>query len=196
MLKKRTKTAVVSFFCTYLMLGTALAAPVKNLETGDLNVDFMIHNSSDSGSNFNFDYKITHSLTVGFEKTNWRSAGYKTNETYAQFNFGPNSRFIVGNVSMDSHNKSFLGGATNGFLNEDWDYYVSQVVGSHFRESQVGLSYKLTDDLKTNFTYRISKFNDKKCDGFYWGLSYRFDIGGINRENDEGDSEYKFPLIW
>jgi opacity protein-like surface antigen len=189
MLKKRTKIAAVSLFCTYLMLGTALAAPVKNLEIGDLNVDFMIHNSNDSGSNYNFDYKITHSLTVGFEKSNWRSAGYKATETYAQFNFGPSSRFIVGNVSMDSHSKPFWGGATGGILNEDWDYYASQVIGSHFRESQVGLNYKLTDDLKTNFTYRISKFNDKKCDGFYWGLSYRFNIGGIDKENDGDDSE-------
>ncbi|SFL45654.1 hypothetical protein [Pelosinus propionicus] len=194
MLKKKTKTAIVSFFCTYLMLGTAMAAPVKNLETGDLNVDFMIHNSSDSGNNYNFDYKITHTLTVGFEKTNWRSAGYKVNETYAQFNFGPSSRFIVGNAEMNSHNKSFLGAATTGILNEDWDYYASQVIGSHFRESQIGLSYKLTDDLKTNFTYRVGKFNDKKCDGFYWGLSYRFNMGGINKEDAGDDSNVMFGI--
>jgi hypothetical protein len=95
---------------------------------------------------------------------------------------------------MDSHSKPFWGGATGGILNEDWDYYASQVIGSHFRESQVGLNYKLTDDLKTNFTYRISKFNDKKCDGFYWGLSYRFNIGGIDKENDGDDSEVMFGI--
>jgi len=153
----------------------AFAAPIQDLEKGDLDVDVMIHDSKNN-HNFSFEYQLTDTLGVGYENTDWKH-GYTTNQTFAQFKASPSSKFIVGNINIDSRSISIYGAGFSGILNDDANYYGSILTGHDVQESQIGVMYKLTDDndWKLNFNYRTFKYKEnERKNSFYWGVSYRF----------------------
>jgi len=179
MLKK--KSVIMFIFLTLSTSTAVFAAPIQDLEKGDLGVDLMIHDSKNN-HNFSFEYQLTDTLGVGYEITDWKY-GSTTNQTFAQFNASPNSKFIVGNINVNSRSTSIFGVGFSGNLNEDANYYGSILAGDEVQESQIGVMYKLTDDndWKLNFNYRTLKYQDsERKNSFYWGVSYRFNTASNN----------------
>jgi len=175
MLNCKSKILLLCTCFFLLFTGTVWSAPAKNLETGELNLDLMIHDSTDA-YNGNFSYKMTHTLVVGMDRNKWKN-GYSTNESYAEFSLenSPAFRCIVGSINIDSIDKTFFGGAIGDNIGSDWDYYVSYIkASSNISETQAGLHYVLTDDTKLNLNYRVLDYNDTKYKGFYWGVTFHF----------------------
>lgn len=170
------KKTVIIFVLLILSVSTAaFAAPIQDLEKGDLNVDLMFHDSKDN-HNLSFEYQLTNTLGVSYEYTDWKH-GYTTRQTLAQFNASPSCKFIVGNISIDSRSISIYGTGFSGDLNDEASYYGSILAGHNVKELLIGVMYKLSDnnDWKLNFNHRTFKYKeDKRRNSFYWGVSYRF----------------------
>jgi hypothetical protein len=150
-----------------ISMNSAFAAPINDLEKGDTIVGVI---GGSNNSMYYLETQNTDNLTIGIQSLNLRGNNIAM-DYYAQIRMDDTSRVIVGNRILDSHSRSYLGGAIQNELAPDIEGYASLIAGSGLQELQLGVNYKLTDTSDINLNF--SAISDNKS-SIGLGLSCKF----------------------
>ena len=81
--------------------------------------------------------------------------GFQEKDIYGQYDLNKNLRIIAGSKDLDNDSSKFYGGiGVTAPLDSKVDGYSSLVVGSEFKELQVGANINVSHDFDININYR------------------------------------------
>ena len=148
-----------------LGLGTAMAAPLNDLEKGQTAVGV-------SNDNLYIEHKIGSRITLGVQSIDLHDDS--TADLYGQYNFTNNFRGIIGHRDYVG-GSTYLGVGVSGVLDNKWDGHAYVLFADEFTEVQAGATYNITRDLGANVYFRSfmpDAGDDKHRVGA--GLTYKF----------------------
>ncbi|SHJ43288.1 hypothetical protein [Propionispora hippei] len=178
-MKKKILTVLAG---TMLVAGTAMAAPISDIQEGQTTVGYTHYNLSSNthdvkDDSFYLESAVSQKFILGIENNSaFPYNGVKATDVYAQYKLDPNVRLIAGNRSYeDGPDKMFYGVGANMALAPKLDGYVSVTNSSIATEWQTGVNYKL--DKQTSLTLGYKSYKEDHAstlDGVGFGANYTF----------------------
>lgn len=158
-----------------LCAGTALAAPVNNLDVGGTAAGYMFQSADPDTHTLYLEHQLFEKVTVGLQISDVEGVSDTENDLYGQLLFSDNFRGILGVRDYGPETDLYFGAALNGELAEDTEGYASLIIGSDFDEFQVGINYRIHYNVDLNVNYKSTSYDGgKDRDGLGLGLSFLF----------------------